>query len=219
VLVRRAFASYFTDCDRQEHGLFAYPLFLGLTLGVRHAADADHVATIATVVVGRTSLSGALRTAVYWGVGHTLTFFAVGLGIVLFGLRVPPAFELAIDVLIAVSLLLLGAFQLLRAARNHVAEEVPHSARPLALGCMHGLAGSAAVALLALSTIRSQAHALLYLALFGVGTVIGMACITFLLAWSFRLSSSTAWMRRGVIALAGLASCACALAIFVELLI
>ena len=97
--------------------MLASPLLLGLALGVRHAADADHVATIATVVVGRTSLLGALRTAVFWGLGHTLTFFAVGLGIVLFGLQVPATFELGVDLLIAASLLLLGMAQLARAAR------------------------------------------------------------------------------------------------------
>src|SRR5687767_8759264 len=47
-----------------EDALLTLSLFLGLTLGIRHAADADHVATIAAVVVGRTSLAGALHTAI-----------------------------------------------------------------------------------------------------------------------------------------------------------
>ena len=194
--------------------MFTYPLFLGLTLGVRHAADADHVATIATVVLGRTTISGALRTAILWGLGHTLTFLAVGLGIVMFGLSVPPAFELVVEVLIAASLIALGVAQLVRVARNeHVHEgshchHRPSSARALALGGMHGLAGSAGVALLALSTIESQLHALMYLCVFGLGTVAGMALITVLLAWSFRVSSSLAWAQRALIVTAGVVSCA-----------
>ncbi|MDB4989852.1 MAG: hypothetical protein JWN04_5030 [Myxococcaceae bacterium] len=194
------------------------PLLLGLVLGIRHAADADHVATIATVVVGRSNLAGALRTAVFWGLGHTLTFFAVGLCIVLFGLQFPPELETAVDIAIATSLLVLGAAQLARAARDQHCHETPHAARPIMLGCMHGLAGSAAVALLALTSIHTELAALLYLALFGAGTIVGMSLITFMLAWSFRLSSSTAWMRRGLIMTAGAASCLCALTIFGELL-
>ncbi|MDB4985907.1 MAG: Nickel transporter UreH [Myxococcaceae bacterium] len=194
------------------------PLLLGLLLGFRHAADADHVATIATVVVGRANLAGALRTAIFWGLGHTLTFFAVGLGIVLFGLQFPPELEAAVDIAIATSLLLLGAAQLARAARDQHSHEAPHAARPIILGCMHGLAGSAAVALLALTSIHSEPAALLYLALFGVGTIAGMSLITFMLAWSFRLSTSTAWMRRGLMMTAGAASCLCAVTIFHELM-
>jgi len=201
-----------------EPAVFSLPLLLGLTLGVRHAVDADHVATIASVVVGRTTLTGALRTAIVWGIGHTLTFLAVGLGIVLFGLQVPPSFELVVEILIATSLLLLGAAQLRRAARNEHTHATPHAARPLALGCMHGLAGSAAIALLALSTIEGRPQAIAYLILFGVGTVLGMALITLLMAWSFRLSSSLAWMQRALIIAAGTASCLCGVLLFAELL-
>lgn len=198
--------------------MFILSLLLGLTLGIRHAADADHVATIAAVVVGRTSLSGALNTAIFWGLGHTMTFFAVGLGIVLFDLKVPASFDQTVEVLIATTLLLLGAQQLIRSSRKETESGPSHPARSIALGSMHGLAGSAAIALLALSTIGSRGQALLYLALFGVGTVLGMAVITLLLAYSFRLSSSLAWAQRSLIACAGIASCACGLFIFGELL-
>ena len=50
--------------------------------------------------------------------------------------------------------------------------------RPLIIGLMHGLAGSAAVALLVLSTIHDPIWATLYLLIFGAGTVIGMMCMT-----------------------------------------
>jgi hypothetical protein len=52
------------------------------------------------------------------------------------------------------------------------------SLRPLAVGVVHGLAGSAAIALLVLTTIDSAARALLYLVVFGLGTTAGMACFT-----------------------------------------
>lgn len=50
--------------------------------------------------------------------------------------------------------------------------------RPLVVGIVHGLAGSAAVALLVLTTIRDPRWAVLYLLVFGVGTIAGMILIT-----------------------------------------
>ena len=50
--------------------------------------------------------------------------------------------------------------------------------RPLAIGLVHGLAGSAAVALLVLSTIHNPLWATVYLLIFGFGTMIGMMCMT-----------------------------------------
>lgn len=50
--------------------------------------------------------------------------------------------------------------------------------RPLAIGIVHGLAGSAAVVLLVLATISDPIWSLFYLLIFGVGTVVGMMLIT-----------------------------------------
>ncbi len=50
--------------------------------------------------------------------------------------------------------------------------------RPFVIGLVHGLAGSAAVALLVLSTIRSPAWATAYLLVFGAGTMVGMMIMT-----------------------------------------
>jgi ABC-type nickel/cobalt efflux system permease component RcnA len=58
--------------------------------------------------------------------------------------------------------------------------------RPLVVGIVHGLAGSAAVALLILATIRNPHWAIAYLLVFGVGTVAGMMLITMSLASAFR---------------------------------
>jgi high-affinity nickel-transport protein len=73
----------------------------------------------------------------------------------------------------------------------------PERLRSLIVGTVHGLAGSAAVALLVLSTIRNAAWALLYLFLFGVGTVAGMMLITSALAAPLVYSSRrfSAWNR------------------------
>lgn len=57
--------------------------------------------------------------------------------------------------------------------------------RPLLVGIVHGLAGSAAVALLILTTIRNAHWALVYLLVFGAGTVGGMMLITVSIASAF----------------------------------
>jgi high-affinity nickel-transport protein len=62
--------------------------------------------------------------------------------------------------------------------------------RPLVVGIVHGLAGSAAVALLVLTTIRNVHWAVAYLLIFGVGTIAGMMVITMSLASVFRLMAS-----------------------------
>jgi ABC-type nickel/cobalt efflux system permease component RcnA len=59
--------------------------------------------------------------------------------------------------------------------------------RPLVIGLVHGLAGSAAVALLVLATIRDPGWALVYLLVFGVGTIAGMMVITITIASTFHL--------------------------------
>lgn len=60
--------------------------------------------------------------------------------------------------------------------------------RPLVIGIVHGLAGSAAVALLVLTTIRDPRWAVAYLLVFGVGTIAGMMLITMSLASAFNFA-------------------------------
>jgi high-affinity nickel permease len=62
--------------------------------------------------------------------------------------------------------------------------------RPLSVGIVHGLAGSAAVALLVLTTIRVPVWAMIYLLVFGLGTVAGMMLITAAIAVPFALSET-----------------------------
>jgi high-affinity nickel-transport protein len=79
--------------------------------------------------------------------------------------------------------------------------------RPLVIGIVHGLAGSAAVALLVMTTIHDSWGAIAYLLLFGVGTVAGMMLITALIAMPFAFSTQKfAGLNRDVTIASGLLS-------------
>ena len=63
------------------------------------------------------------------------------------------------------------------------------SLRPLVIGVVHGLAGSAAIALLVLATIGNAMWGVVYLAVFGMGTVAGMMLITTAISIPFAYTS------------------------------
>jgi high-affinity nickel permease len=82
-----------------------------------------------------------------------------------------------------------------------------HSLRPLLVGVVHGLAGSAAVALLVLSTIREPKWAVLYLLIFGVGTIAGMMLVTAVIALPFSFAGYRfAWLNQSLVTGSGLVS-------------
>jgi high-affinity nickel-transport protein len=159
--------------------LFAL-LGLGLALGMRHAADPDHVVAIAAITARTRRWLPAASLGAIWGLGHSLTVFVVGGLIILLNLRVPPHLGLSLEFAVAIALILVGVFNLgHRHGTSSDARPAPLPARrAFAVGLVHGLAGSAAVALLVLTLIRDVAWACAYLLVFGAGTVIGMMAVT-----------------------------------------
>jgi high-affinity nickel-transport protein len=86
---------------------------------------------------------------------------------------------------------------------------VYQAVRPLAVGLVHGLAGSAAVALLVLTTIRDPRWAIVYLLVFGIGTIAGMMLITAAIALPFKYSQARfTRLNRGLAIASGLLSVA-----------
>ncbi len=82
-----------------------------------------------------------------------------------------------------------------------------HSLRPLFIGIVHGLAGSAAVALLVLATIQDPRWGVVYLLIFGVGTIAGMILITMAISLPFSYAGTRfAWLNRGLIVGSGILS-------------
>lgn len=155
-------------------------LLLGLLLGLRHAVDPDHVVVLSTLLSREPSIRHAVRLAALWGAGHSVAFLGVGLSVAILDVHVPDGFDRAASLAVGVLLVGLGSVQLVRP--THAPPTGHVVARPLAVGVIHGLAGSAAVALLTLATLTSRLAAAGYLVLFALGTVLGMVLLTVLLA-------------------------------------
>jgi hypothetical protein len=151
-------------------------LLLGIVLGMRHATDADHVVAVTTIVTRQRRVWDAIRIGALWGVGHTVTILLVGSAIIVLKIVIPPRLGLAMEFVVAIMLIGLGAYNLIGGQR--LAVGVLSSIRPVLVGIVHGLAGSAAVALLVLATIPDPRWAAAYLLLFGGGTIVGMMAIT-----------------------------------------
>jgi len=107
-------------------------------------------------------------------------------------------------------------------AHSHRGERVAHGAsahrheharhwplRALAVGMMHGLAGSAALVMLSLKSLPSWSLGLGYIAVFGVGSIIGMALLSVAIALPLRVSAGyLLGLHRSMTGLVGLFSCA-----------
>ncbi len=225
-------------------------LGLGLALGMRHAADPDHVVAVSTIVARNKRLGTAWLLGAVWGLGHTATIFVVGVAIILFKVVIPPRLGLSMEFAVALVLILLGLFNLSgrslgllglpehrhphdhddpehrHFAPGHSPSEARHShphihdpelgwlkrhvraagtfqlLRSGAVGLVHGLAGSAAVALLVLATIPEPYPAVLYLLVFGLGTLVGMLALSALMEYSM-LRLSRGWETAELLLTAG----------------
>jgi high-affinity nickel-transport protein len=160
--------------------VIATVLALGFLLGMRHATDPDHVVAVSTIVTRQRTLRDGVRMGAAWGLGHTVTIILVGGAIVTFRLVIPPALELTMEMTVGLMLIVLGVWNITSVVQR--AREALGVLRPLVVGLVHGLAGSAGVALLVLTTIGDARWALAYLVLFGVGTIVGMMLITLVIA-------------------------------------
>jgi hypothetical protein len=172
---------------------------LGLLVGVRHAFEPDHLTAVSTLVTeARDGRRGALLGAI-WGLGHTTSLVVVAMVLLIAGARLPAHVAAAFELAVAAMLVLLGARVIALAIRSPGDEPAPpplrglfahahpgaashvHIAgrivvwRPLVVGLIHGLAGSGALTALALAELPSTLLRILYITLFGLGSVAGMA--------------------------------------------
>jgi len=154
-------------------------LGLGFLLGLRHATDPDHVVAVAAITSRTRKLLPAAALGLVWGLGHTLTLFLVGGAILWLGVVVPARVGLSMELAVALALIVVGLFNLKHPHATPAHEErVTPAWRAFGVGLVHGLAGSAAVALLVLATVKDARGGALFLLLFGAGTLAGMTIVT-----------------------------------------
>lgn len=91
---------------------------------------------------------------------------------------------------------------------RHAHREKP-PVRALVIGIMHGMAGSAALVVLSLGAVQSPVMGLVYIALFGIGSIAGMALLSVAIAVPLRLSGDhLASLHKGMTAFVGGFTCA-----------
>lgn len=188
-------------------------LAFGLVLGMRHATDADHIAAVSTLATSGPSAWRAARVGAWWGAGHSISVLLVGGALVLFRLPMPVRLALALEFLAALMLIGLGVRSVMtRGPRGP--QNIASAARPFSIGIVHGLAGSAVLALLVLGATSSALDAAVYLVSFCIGTVAGMSLISTLFAVPARISPAHSVRLERVVRLAaGTASVAIGLAL------
>jgi nickel/cobalt exporter len=151
---------------------------LGLILGLRHAFEADHVAAVATIVSRERDPLRSGFLGGFWGLGHLASLLLVGLPVVGLGLRFPGGLDVPLELGVAGMIVFLGVGGM-RRSRTRATHTHPHSLRelgkrPFWVGAAHGLAGSGALTLVILGTMPTRVDGLLYLGLFGIGSILGM---------------------------------------------
>lgn len=201
---------------------------MALILGVRHAFEPDHIAAVSNLVADRTRAS-RFPVGVLWGVGHALSLFVLAVVLVAVEASLSERLMQALELGVAAMLIVLGARSIVRALAigpRGPSREHAHGARshthggsldhvhvgglmlasgPLWVGAVHGLAGSGALTALAVSAMPSAASRLLYVVMFGLGSIAGMGALTTLVSMGLhRLRAAT--MSRGLLASAGVFS-------------
>ena len=187
---------------------------LGFLIGMKHALEADHVAAVASLASGSKSIGETTRMGVAWGLGHTATLFLIGSVVLVLDWVVPETFALILEFAVGLMLVGLGLDVMVRLARRKAHFHAHGHAHPrglplraLLVGIMHGMAGSAALVLLTLSTISSLWLGFAYMLLFGLGSVIGMAILSCAIAVPLRFTAGRlTWAFRGLTAGVGAAT-------------
>ncbi|MFN0252179.1 MAG: hypothetical protein ACKV2T_35210 [Kofleriaceae bacterium] len=202
-------------------------VLLGLAVGLRHAFEPDHLTAVATLATEtRDAKRGALLGAL-WGLGHTMSLVIVGVVLIAIGTAMPVRLGAWFELGVCAMLVLLGVRAIVRSrtlgpvghvhahahggrvhehggadAHLHIGRGV-FAMRPLAVGLIHGLAGSGALTALVFAELPSASARLGYIALFGVGSIAGMAAASAIVGVSLRAMRRA---QRGITVAAGVAS-------------
>ncbi len=185
-------------------------LIVSLALGLRHAADPDHLAAVTALIAtghGKRSTQQAGLMGLSWGIGHATTLLLLGLPILLFNRYLPEIVQRGLEIVIGTLIISLALRLLIRWRHSHGhLHETPNRGRhgahsawlpqwhtsgslrrtpfgAYAIGLLHGAGGTAGLTLLLLARIPDRAAAIWALLLFAVGTALSMALLSSGFGW------------------------------------
>lgn len=204
-------------------------LVIGLVLGFKHAIEPDHIIAVSTIASQSKKLWRSSLMGLFWGIGHSLTLLAVGLMFLVFKNSISQTWSMSIEFLVGVMLVYLGISTLLtyKKKKIHVHEHEiggenqhqhfhshehnkahnhQHSKnylKSMVIGIVHGLAGSAAMIVLTMSTVKGVSEGFLYMLIFGIGTILGMLLFTTLVGIPFVISAHKLRLNNVLVCAAG----------------
>jgi sulfite exporter TauE/SafE len=193
-------------------------LALGFILGIKHAIEPDHVIAVSTIASKSKNLWHSSLAGVYWGIGHTATLFIIGFIFIVMKNEISDKWSMSLEFLVGIMLAYLGITSILRFRGNKKHSHLKPSEstdlnkrevsyfKSLFIGIVHGLAGSAAMVLLTMSSVNSLWQGGIYLLIFGLGTIIGMLLFTTVLGLPFVLSKNRFTLNRSLIMTTGVIS-------------
>ncbi|MFN3848637.1 MAG: urease accessory protein [Spirosomataceae bacterium] len=153
-------------------------LLIACSIGFAHAFEADHLVAVSSIVTKRNNTILAIKDGIFWGMGHTSIILLVGI-IYMIGRFVLDENDFRyFEASVGLMLIFLGGTRLYKFYKN---PEIQHQHNPdgshkmaYGIGTVHGLAGSGAVLLTVLGQIKGEFNGILYILVFGLGSVIGM---------------------------------------------
>ena len=173
----------------------ASPLILtvGLMLGLEHAFEPDHVVAVTTIVSNIKGVRKSLALGTIWGLGHTITILIAGTIVLALKIMIPESMTRLFMIIAGIMLIVLGAYVIkellterayslnpkngvpsLLTPQPKVATKYDHAHKSLISGIIQGLGGSATIMLVVLSTVDSVMMGMIFMALFGLGVILGM---------------------------------------------
>jgi len=178
--------------------MFSFPLLLTIYAGFAHAFETDHLLAVSNLVSQRNNAFKSMKDGIFWGLGHTSSILLVGMLILLLKVHVNNNYFHFLEAGVGVMLVIMGFFRLSKLKR-HIGQtkNIQHqhqynfiTAMPATnvtntgvkklhfisyvVGAVHGLGGSGELVLLVMLQIASPQTALMFLLIFGIGSILGM---------------------------------------------
>lgn len=181
------------------------------SIGFFHAFEIDHLAVVSNMVTKRKTVLSAIKDGIFWGLGHTSTIFLVGMALIFLKLSFSTTFFTFFEGIIGLILIVIGLIRLYQLYENKNIsnhKHKPHSHKlAYGVGLVHGLAGSGSIVLFIISKVENSWNGVLFLLVFGLGSIIGMliAAGIFSLPFSKKISTHV-YINMGLVILS---SCIC----------